>query len=69
LIFNRSDTNYFQELVRHATGIVLIAGKLHYLNDQGEDEGQAQVPSILVAYGESAFDRIRKVPGIAMTVY
>jgi hypothetical protein len=66
LIFNRSDTGYFQDLVRRSTGVVLIAGKLKYLNEQGEEEGFAQVPSILVAYGEGAFERIQRVPGITL---
>jgi hypothetical protein len=64
LIFCRSDTGYFQEYVSQATGINLLSGKLKYLNEEGNEEGQAQVPSVLIAYGESAFERISRVPGV-----
>jgi hypothetical protein len=68
LIFCRSDTGYFQENVPRATGINLLSGKLKYLNEEGQEEGQAQVPSVLIAYGESAFERISRVPGVTCRV-
>jgi hypothetical protein len=68
LIFNRSETRYFQEHVKHATGILLVQGRICFLNDQGQKQPTPNASSVLIAFGETAFDRIRKVPGISLQI-
>jgi hypothetical protein len=68
LLFARTETKYFQEHVKHATGLLFIAGRVSFLNGLGEKKGQANAPSVLIAYGERAFWRIQAVPGVATRV-
>jgi hypothetical protein len=68
MIFNRSQTKYFQSEVRYATGILFIAGNMKFLNDKGKIQGSANAPSILIAYGESAYNRIKNVTGLAVRI-
>jgi hypothetical protein len=68
LIFNRSETKYFQEHVPYATGLIFLAGRVAFLNGQGKIQGKANAPTILIAYGEHAFSRIQNLPGIAVRV-
>lgn len=64
LCFVRSETQWFQEHVRCATGINLIRKRISFLNAQGEQKTNGNAPSCLIAYGESAFERIQHVPGL-----
>jgi hypothetical protein len=68
LLFNRSDTKYFQEHVKHATGLLFIAGRVAFLNGLGKIPGKANAPSVLIAYGERAFWRCQAVPGVAVRI-
>jgi hypothetical protein len=64
LLFNRSETQYFQLEVASATGLVLVSGRINFLDETGRLHGNSPGPSVLIAYGESAFERIQRVPGI-----
>jgi hypothetical protein len=64
LLFCRSNTNYMQEELPHATGINLLP-RVKFINGAtGTTEHSAQAPSILIAYGERAYQRVRRVKGI-----
>jgi hypothetical protein len=64
LMFVRSYSNYFQAEVQHCTGIVLVKGFISFLNEFGEEEWSARHPSCLIAFGEGAFERIKRVSGL-----
>jgi hypothetical protein len=64
LLFVRSGTMYFQREVKHCTGIVLVNGLLSFLNARGNEKHQAPAPSVLIAFGEGAFERIQRVNGL-----
>jgi hypothetical protein len=68
LMYNRSETRYFQEEVPFATGVLFPFGRIEFLDETGKLRGRAPAPNILLAYGDGAFERIRRVPGIAMKV-
>jgi hypothetical protein len=68
MLFNRSETRYFQEHVQHATGLLLVRGRVSFLNADGHAQSGANAASVLIAFGEGAFERIRNVPGIAVRI-
>jgi hypothetical protein len=68
LIKCSSGTSYFQNEISHATGIVLLRQRLSFLDESGNDVGKARFASILVAFGETAFDRIKNVEGVAARI-
>jgi hypothetical protein len=68
LIFSKTDTNYFQDHVPKATGINFIAKKLRFIDAEGKQCGPAPSSSVLVAFGEGAFERIKKVPGWCLRI-
>jgi hypothetical protein len=59
-------TQYFYDEMQHSTGIVLMKDRLRFLDGTGTDVGMAHFPTILVAFGDNAFNRIRKVAGTAL---
>jgi hypothetical protein len=64
LIFSKTDTNYFQDHVPKSTGLNFLAGKLAFRDATGKQCGLAPCPSVLVAFGEGAYERICRVEGI-----
>lgn len=64
LCFVRSETKAWQENVKYATGINLINKRIKFLNSDGEVKGNGNAPSCLIAFGESAFDKIKNIDGI-----
>jgi hypothetical protein len=65
-LFVRTETTYFQRFLPSATGIVLMAHRIKFLNSQGKIEGDANIGSVLIAYGENAYQRIKRVAGTAL---
>jgi len=52
LVFARSDTAWFQELVPNAAAVCFLAGRLRFIpGDDRPDSSTAGAPSLLIAYG------------------
>lgn len=51
LVFARTDTAWYQRIVRQATAVCFIAGRLSFVRADGERVGRAGAPSVLVAFG------------------
>ena len=64
LCFARTETQAWQNNMSNATGINLIHRRIKFLNDKGEEQGNGNAPSALIAYGEENFQRIKKIKGI-----
>lgn len=64
LCFVRSETKAWQENVKYATGINLINKRIKFLNEKGEEKGNGNAPSALIAFGEKAFEKIKNVNGL-----
>ena len=65
LCFARTETKAFQENVKNATGIVFINKRVSFVRSDGTVGSNGNAPSILIAWGEDNFDRIKRVPGIS----
>jgi hypothetical protein len=61
LVFARTDTQWFQNHVwPHATSLFFITGRLSFYHVGGEKGGTAGAPSVLIAYGDLADQRLRE---------
>jgi len=67
LVFARTETQAFQNHVwPHATSLFFITGRLSFYHASGEKGGTAGAPSVLIAYGDLADQRLREnvtIPG------
>lgn len=53
LVFARTDTAWFHEVIRQASALCLIAGRLHFMRPDGtQATHNAGGPSCLLAYGD-----------------
>lgn len=68
LCFVRSETNAFQQNIKNATGINLINKRIKFLNYEGIEKTNGNAPSCLIAWGESAYERIKRVDGIYLKI-
>jgi hypothetical protein len=66
MIFSRTSTGYFQTYAPFATGLNFLEKRIKFLNDKGELQTFAPCGSVLIAFGESAYERIRKVNGLSL---
>jgi phage N-6-adenine-methyltransferase len=64
LCFIRAETRAFQENVKSATGINMINKRIKFLNSEGVEKSNGNAPSCLIAWGEEAYQRIKKIDGI-----
>lgn len=64
LCFVRSETQAFQNNIKGCTGINLISKRIKFLNYLGEEKGNGNAPSCLIAWGGDAYKRIRNVKGL-----
>lgn len=64
LCFNRSDTRWFQNNVKYATGMNCLSKRISFLNYKGETQTNGNAPSVLIAFGKEAFKRIKKCDGL-----
>jgi hypothetical protein len=61
LVFARTDTKAFQNHVwPKATSLFFIAGRLSFFHANGIQGGTAGAPSVLIAYGPLADQRLRE---------
>jgi hypothetical protein len=51
LVFARTDTRWYQEIVRRATALCFIAGRLSFVRPDRSRAGSAGAPSVLLAFG------------------
>lgn len=65
LIFARTETEmFFAHVWSKATAVLFLRGRLHFHHVNGDRAAaNAGAPSCLVAYGEAAADRLRRVDG------
>ena len=61
LVFARTETAWFVDAVwRKASAVFFLAGRLHFYHPDGrEAKKNSGAPSVLVAYGETALERIQ----------
>ena len=61
LVFARTETLAFQNYVwPHASSLLFISGRLSFYHVSGKKGGTAGAPSVLIAYGELADQRLRE---------
>jgi hypothetical protein len=71
LVFARTDTRWYQEVVKRATAVCFVAGRLAFVRPDGSTIGSAGAPSVLLAFGlpcalalsESGLGQTLVVPG------
>lgn len=51
LVFARTDTRWYQEIVRRATALCFVAGRLSFVRPDKSRAGSAGAPSVLLAFG------------------
>jgi hypothetical protein len=51
LVFARTDTRWYQEIVRRATALCFIAGRLSFIRPDRSRASSAGAPSVLLAFG------------------
>lgn len=51
LVFARTDTRWYQGVVRRATAVCFVAGRLAFVRPDGSSAGSATAPSVLLAFG------------------
>jgi hypothetical protein len=64
----RTSNKWFQKYIKHATGIVFLDRRIHFLDANGKDRGGAAFPVCLVAYGLEAWERVKRVGSLAVLV-
>jgi len=68
LCFVRSETKAWQHNVKGATGINLMNKRVKFLDYTGIERGNGNCPSCLIAWGEDAYQRIKRVDGICSRI-
>jgi len=66
LCFARTETKAWQENVKNATGMVFINKRIKFLTGEGVEKSNGNAPSVLIAWGEDNYQRIKRVPGFAV---
>ncbi len=51
LVFARTETRWCQNILKHATAVCFIAGRLSFIRPDGSRGESARVPSLLLAFG------------------
>lgn len=64
LCFARTETQAWQKYVKSATGINLINRRIKFIDKYGVEKGNGNAPSVLIAWGENAFSKIKNIDGI-----
>ena len=67
LVFARTETRwFFQTIWRRANGVLFLEGRLHFYRDGTRAQHNAGAPSVLVAYGTTAIQRLAdaQIPGM-----
>lgn len=67
LVFNRSDTRWWQRVVPRATAICFMSGRLRFVRSDGVEGGHPGAPSVLIAFGLSCALAVNE-SGLGFTV-
>lgn len=61
LVFARTETRWFSQAWRQASGLLFLEGRLcfHRLNGRQQNGHNAGAPSVLIAYGTDDAERLR----------
>lgn len=68
LCFVRSETKAWQDYVKYATGINLLAKRIKFLDSSGIEKGNGNAPSCLIAFGNDAYYKLFNFKGIVVGV-
>lgn len=68
LCFARTETQAWQQNVKYATGINFINKRVKFLDKDGIERGNGNAPSCLIAFGDTAFEKIKNIDGILVTL-
>jgi len=60
LVFNRSDTQWFQNTVRYADAVCFIEGRVYFVPGEGGRSGTPSAGSILVAFGQNNVEALNR---------
>ena len=65
LVFARTETRWFRDVWHRAHALLFLYGRLHFYKNGNRAKGNSGAPSVLIAYGQEAVDRLRKckLPG------
>jgi phage N-6-adenine-methyltransferase len=64
LIFARTETIFFQDYVKNATGINFLKRRVKFIDEHGNIRSNGNAPSCLIAYSEENYKRIKNIEGI-----
>lgn len=67
LCFARTETKAWQKNVDCCTGINFINKRIKFLDKDGIQKSNGNAPSVLIAYGDQAFEKIQKIDGLIFT--
>jgi hypothetical protein len=67
LVFNRSDTKWWQRVIPYASATCFIRGRLRFVGPDGQYAGSSPAPSLLVAFGLTCAIALNE-SGLGMTV-
>lgn len=60
LLFNRLDTDLFQDIIfQYASGIFFIRGRIYFIDPTGKPGGRPNCGSVLVSFGEENAEILR----------
>jgi hypothetical protein len=68
MIFSHTSTGYFQDTAKQATGMNFLNKRVKFLNSQGQLQRMAPNGSVLIAFGQHAYQRIKRVPGLCVSL-
>lgn len=64
LVFTAFETRWGQEHAKTADGILLIAGRVSFIDQSGRTQNNAGKGSCLIAYGKNNIESIKKIKGV-----
>jgi len=64
LCFARTETKAWQNNVKNATGMNFINKRISFLDKDGKEKTNGNAPSVLIAWGEENYKRIKNIDGI-----
>ena len=59
LVFARTDTSWFQRAAPRSSPLLFLAGRVQFVTPKGVANGRSPAPSVLMAYGSEAAQRLR----------
>lgn len=66
LVFARTETKWFQAIMRKASGILFYRGRIKFLRPSGEISSNAGSPSCFISFGPQNREALSRLPGVMM---